>query len=324
MALLRANDRAIYLRLLGLHRVYIDENGVIYDAGLSTLDAKEIPPVYRIIQVVISRTGYTYALVRHGLAGSWGDLSMRGDGTLDSAVHHFKVEFEEVTKKKWEDRDTVTRKKGIPFYVPRIYEEDPNEEEEEVSDSVTQQCSDSLESLLPESVQQMMKSIFNKQYFTETMKNLGYDVEKLPLDQLSKPAFLEGFENLKQLNTQVSSIASVTSRQSIEQHLKSAEKYREMFYNHIPHSLGSVKIPVINSRKILTGAKEACIQELRLMESLAKVDHLINIMKKDGFKTGKTMNDLDWQLSGLGVKDMTLREWSFPTRSTAKMLIPFS
>ena len=65
------------------------------------------------------------------------------------------------------------------------------------------------DSTLPKPVQRLMQLIFHKGYFADAMTEMNYDVDKLPLGQLSKRTLQRGFEALKQLGTYVSEITFV-------------------------------------------------------------------------------------------------------------------
>lgn len=46
----------------------------------------------------------------------------------------------------------------------------------------------------------MMALIFNKEYFSNTMYEMNYDKDKLPLGKLSKNTIIRGYQALKDLS----------------------------------------------------------------------------------------------------------------------------
>src|ERR1700761_845611 len=187
------------------HQVFIDDDGVIYDASLNQTHSGYNNNKFYRIQLVETKTKTKYRTwTRWGRVGEAGAHSTLGDGTLASALSHFKKKFKDKSGLKWENRlDKPFVGKYV--FIERSYEPDSEGEEKELSargakiepDQSVQLEIKITPSKLPPSVQNLMELIFNKQYFKEVMADLEYDADKLPLGKLSKRTLEQGYTALK-------------------------------------------------------------------------------------------------------------------------------
>ena len=85
-----------------------------------------------------------------------------------------------------------------------------------------------VQSNLHESVQELIKLIFDMKMMTNQMKEIGYDAKKMPLGKLAKSSILRGYEALKGLMEEI----KAKKRHEVIQRLSSD------FYSEIPHDFG--------------------------------------------------------------------------------------
>lgn len=83
-------------------------------------------------------------------------------------------------------------------------------------------------SKLQTNVQDFVRLIFNTSLMEQSVVNIGYDVKKMPLGELSKETVLKGYKILR-------AIEAVLEKKSTE----SLADLTSQFYTNIPHNFGS-------------------------------------------------------------------------------------
>jgi poly [ADP-ribose] polymerase len=139
-----------------------------------------------------------------------------------------------------------------------------------------------------------MELIFNQQYFAQTMTDLNYDANKLPLGKLSKATINRGFQALKDLAAllQDPSLAQSTYGQPLP---TAIEQLSNSYYSLIPHAFGRNRPPVIRTNDLLK-------KEIELLESLGDMKEAAALMKN--LKDDGGIHPLDRQFQGLGMDEM--------------------
>lgn len=82
---------------------------------------------------------------------------------------------------------------------------------------------------LPKPVADLMRLIFDMKMINNQMKEIGYDVEKMPLGKLSKDNIAKAYGILKDLSEEVASKSK--NREAIN-------RLCNDFYSYIPHDFG--------------------------------------------------------------------------------------
>lgn len=131
-----------------------------------------------------------------------------------------------------------------------------------------------------------MELIFNQEYFQDTMKELNYDVKKMPLGKLSKGTITRGFQTLKDL---AAIVDDPTSRDDVE-------VLSNRYYSLIPHDFGRTRPPVIDTNLLLK-------KEIDLLESLSDMKEATDMLKAS-LKNDDDLNRLDRQFQTLGMNEM--------------------
>ena len=286
---------------------------MIYDATLNQTNAGGNNNKFYRVQVLVSGTGDYQTWTRWGRVGELGKGSMLGDGSLEAAMATFEKKFKEKAGVSWSNRfdvPTGSRQKGYYTFIERKYEEDSDDDAEDLpiaskggtsKNSGTASPVKRAESALPFSVQRLMELIFNQQFFADTMRELDYDADKLPLGKLSKRTVEKGFEILKDLGELLTDPSIADSKHNMTW-LEAIQACSNAFYTIIPHAFGRNRPPVISSDEKLK-------KEISLMESLSDMQIANTIMKDTG--GGSTVNALDRQFAGLGLQEMTPCEFRF-------------
>lgn len=191
-------------------------------------------------------------------------------------------------------------KPGKYTYLERSYEESSDEDEPETdtrteTEKAPGRSSEPPPSKLERATQDLMKLIFNQDFFNEAMKEMNYDANKLPLGKLSKNTISRGYQALKDLSEVMDDPTLAMTRYGM--HLGAANEHlSNLYYSLIPHAFGRNRPPIINSNAILK-------REIELLESLADMKDAAQILKVN--KDEDDIHPLDRQFQGLGLEEMT-------------------
>ncbi|EXJ87633.1 hypothetical protein A1O3_04594 [Capronia epimyces CBS 606.96] len=285
------------------YRVYVDDNGIPYDATLSKSDSTvNNNKFYRMQLLVHSNSGLSHCWCRWGRVGDNGLSMMFGDGTLGSAILEFEKKFKSKSGNKWANRD-LPQSSSKYTYIEISYEDSDDKEVTSTKQStprkelVTKEQSSTV-SKLPPSVQRLMSLIFDLQLFNSTMASLDYDASRMPLGKLSKKTLLKGYEVLKDLanliaDPDTSKLLGIPYGQAIQ------EKSNQ-YFSLVPHVVSRKSVPVLNDMDLIK-------REIQLLETLTDMQLANEIMKSatvDKYKQEK-LHILDRQYQGLGMREMT-------------------
>lgn len=200
----------------------------------------------------------------------------------------------------WDDR-TSDPKPGKYAYLERSYEDSEDEDEPNggsTAANVKAKTEDAVEppaSKLEPATQNLMRLIFNQEYFQQAMIEMNYDAEKLPLGKLSKTTINRGYQALKDLSEIMGDAALASSRYNMA--LPAAtEHLSNLYYSFIPHAFGRNRPPVISNLDMLK-------REIDLLSSLSDMSDAAQILKVE--KSDSDIHPLDKQFEGLGLEEMT-------------------
>lgn len=238
---------------------------------------------------------------------------------MSDAVKSFEKKFRDKSGLAWADRGNDPKPNKYAF-VERSYNEDSSDDEAEDGANGVKKEEDEeepvIESKLDKATQDLMALIFNQQYFLQTMANLNYDANKLPLGKLSKATITRGFQQLKDLAALMDDSDLAASQWNMTVGA-ATEHLSNTYYSVIPHAFGRNRPPVISQYTMLK-------KEIELLESLSDMKDAVEIMKVDK-KMTDTMHPLDRQFQGLGMNEMTTLDSSSTEFSMlAKYLVDFT
>lgn len=210
-------------------------------------------------------------------------------------MKHFNDKFKSKSGLSWDKRGDPPKANKYAF-IERSYEPD-SEDEEESTDEVKKtevKKEDEPESTLAKPVQELMKLIFNQEYFANVMSDLNYDSAKLPLGKLSKTTITRGFQALKDLSALIDD-PSLAISQYGSSFPQATEQLSNLFFTIIPHSFGRNRPPIIRTDARLK-------KEIELLESLGDMKDAALLMKAEN---KEEINELDRQFRGLGLNEIT-------------------
>lgn len=241
--------------------------------------------------------------------GDAGQSKQLGDGSFEDALKQFESKFKDKSGLKWDQRNDPPKSKKYTF-IERDYNVSSSDEAENDDDlpgagsrrgsKQSNTSTKSIECTLQKPVQRLMEMIFNKQYFEQTLTELHYDAQKLPLGKLSKRTLNNGFSILKNL---AELIRDPTTSQGVP-YATAIEDLTNQYYTTIPHVFGRNRPPLVNSEAVIK-------REIEVLEALTDMEIAAEIMKdtKVVDENGNTMHQLDRHFAGLGMKEMTPCTW---------------
>ncbi|KLT38345.1 PARP-domain-containing protein [Cutaneotrichosporon oleaginosum] len=279
------------------YKVYIDDDGMIYDANLNQTNAGNNNNKFYRVQILYNGGNYR-TWTRWGRVGEAGQNKLLGCGTLPDAIANFNQKFKDKSGLNWAQRNDPPKPKKYTF-IEKSYDDDSDnegadndvkEEEDEEEEWVPP------ESKLEQPIQDLMALIFNTKYMNNAMRDLNYDAQKMPLGKLSKSTILKGFQALKDLASLFDdhSLAQSVHGQAYQ---SAVEMLSNRFYSYIPHDFGRNRPPIIASEALLK-------REIELLESLGDMKEAAAIMKAERPKD--TMHAYDRQFNSLGMEEMTV------------------
>jgi len=280
-----------YCTLSG-YKVYIEEDGSIWDASLNQTNSSANNNKFYKVQVLTNGTDFK-TWTRWGRVGERGQMAMLGNGAEEDAIGQFEKKFKDKSGLKWENRGD-NPKAGKNAYVERSYNPDSEDEGDDTGDGAGEEDAvkrevKEAECTLDTPTQELMELIFNQQYFQDTMASLNYDANKLPLGKLSKGTIARGFQALKDLSV----LLDNTDQASREE----VERLSNQYFSVIPHAFGRQRPPVIRDNKALK-------QEIEVLESLSDMKEAAAMLKSQ-LKDDSGVHQLDKQFRGLNMKEMT-------------------
>ena len=287
---LNYHSSVILLTYFVVSFVYIEADGLIWDATLNQTDSGRNNNKFYRLQVIQSSPPTKYVCWTHwGRVGECGQNAVIGPTTLEGAKTAFEKKFKDKSGLKWENRLDAA-KPGKYTFIERDYEEDETEPEE-VEKKEKKEDDAPVESALSKPLQGLMSFIFNFDHFQSAMASMSYDAQKLPLGKLSQRTLRNGFSILKELANLLMDPTRANWQHEVQ-------RLSNQYFTTIPHAFGRNRPPTMNTDLQIK-------KEIELLEALTDMDVANEIMKES--KLGE-MNALDRQFQSLGMKEMTRRE----------------
>lgn len=169
------------------------------------------------------------------------------------------------------DYDKKLREKTISGEY-RILEMDYGEDaaQEDIEDIMKK---DAQTCKLPKDVINLISLIFDMKMINNQMKEIGYDVKKMPLGKLSKDNISKAYGILKDLYEQV---------EKKTKNMHTIERLCNDFYSYIPHDFGFSKM----SAHVLDNEKKVK-EKLEMIESIQNIQIATRMLEDQKAGTGK-------------------------------------
>ncbi|KAI9005294.1 poly polymerase catalytic domain-containing protein [Gaertneriomyces semiglobifer] len=214
----------------------------------------------------------------------WGRVGVKGQSkleacTLDKGMKLFKSKFWDKTKNLWEDRENFEKIPGKYFLLEREFGDDDGDTAKGL-DSAPPKSVKIPDSQLEEPVQELIKLIFNMKMMTQTMVEIGYNADKMPLGKLTKANIQKGYNVLAEI-ADVLNTPTATS-QSLLSDLSSK------FYTIIPHEFGMRRPQIINTPQLLK-------QKIEMVEALGDIQIATTLLSHTAANHDKNPIDLQYE-----------------------------
>ncbi|KAL8850724.1 MAG: hypothetical protein Q9221_004372 [Calogaya cf. arnoldii] len=281
--------------------VYIDDDGIIYDASLNqTSIGGNNSKFYRLQLLYKAKDDTYFTHTRWGRVGDFGQLKTMGPfDSLEPALKEFDKKFKDKSGHKWEDRGKPA-KKGKYTFIERSYEDDSEDEKPATKEEngVKKEEEEKTQSKLPVQTQRLIELIFNQNHFNAVLEGIGYNADKLPLGKLSKNTLKKGFEHLQELAALIKHPKLDGDKYGVSQK-EAIEDYSNKYYS-IPHEFGRSRPPPIDNNDILR-------TETSMLDTLSDMEVANTIMKttQDKKKYVEAVNMLDKRFKELNMDEMT-------------------
>jgi len=222
----------------------------------------------------------------------WGRVGKPGQNKFmryQDRMHEAIAEFEDKLHSKTVD--------GGYIELSIVYDDD----KEAKGVSLDQQMNNAIStSKLDKRVADLVRLLFDIKLMKQTMKSIGFDVDKMPLGKLSQNDLDNGYKILNQLTTE---LENKRPKSSVISDLNN------QFYTQIPHDVGFK-----NMQAMVIKTKEAIKEKLDLLDTLANMKITNNLMGSSAQDAGDSTNVLDTHYDSLKNKicpvDKDSRTWS--------------
>jgi len=188
-------------------------NGKFFDATLNCSDLGQNNNKFYIIQVIAkdSNPNQCYLWNRWGRIGVVGQNAFSAALSQDQAVNLFMSKYRSKTSSKYTQ-----------------IEIDYSNKDEEKKVTKKEEKKTVKESKLPQKVQDFINLIYNLNMMKNSMMEVGYDANKMPLGKLGPKTLKEGYNVLKAIETELRGKKNPTVLSNLSSD----------FYTLIPHNFG--------------------------------------------------------------------------------------
>ncbi|KAL7722060.1 Poly [ADP-ribose] polymerase [Entamoeba marina] len=236
---------------------------------------------YRMTIIAQEKSPKFVMLWEYGRTGtSQGNFTFRTAEGLEEIIAEWEQKFEDVTGNKWQDRKNFKMVPG-KYYLQQL-SDGWDEDEEERKPSTEAKLS--VESKLDSQVEKLMKMIFDKDMFASSLKEMGLDLNKMPLGKIQKSQLLEAYSVLKQFD-------NIFTDDYDEAKMKTQVKtLTNKYYTLVPHYFkGEIK---------LLTSTEDIKAEIDLLDTLMNVAGAMSVIKTDA--TFENYQSLNTKVQSLG------------------------
>lgn len=239
----------------------------LYTTVLGYTDIVKNKNSFYKMQVLESDAGRNYWLFR-----SWGRIGTNvGDHKTESyfsaqeACSEFERLFEDKTGNIWGTDFRKIHGKYSPIEVD--YNDD--EKNQKLAEK------EKIKSKLPQSVQDIVKMMFDIDTMKKQMLEFELDLEKMPLGRLSKKQLQTAYETLNELDKLVAKGAKENEFIGLS----------NKFFTLVPHNFGMNKAPIINTIEAIQNKRE-------MIDSLLEIEIAYSILQEDD-KENADVNPVD-------------------------------
>lgn len=241
----------------------------IYSVVLGYTDVKSNKNSFYKLQILLSDSSKQTWLFR-----SWGRIGTKiGGSKLDtmSDLHQAKAEFRalylEKTGNDFRKRDEFVKMPDCMYPIDIDYGQ---------SDSLIKLSSESkIQSKLTQSIQDLVKMLFDVDIMQKVMMEFELDLEKMPLGKLSKKQIQKAYGVLSDLQKSDGDIKPMMVVEASNR-----------FYTLIPHDFGVRSPPLLDNKDIIQA-------KLEMLESLLEMEVAYSLLRETNSEGDDSLNPID-------------------------------
>ncbi|KAM7363583.1 poly-(ADP-ribose) polymerase [Cochliomyia hominivorax] len=256
--------------------VYVSQNKDKFNIVLGITDIQSNKNSYYKIQLLESDNKNKYWIFR-----SWGRIGTTIGGTklvkfdnLLDAISSFKDLYLEKSGNHFENRENFVKVSGRMYPIDIDYANDAK---------IDLSTEHSVKSKLPQSVQDIIKLLFDVESMKRTMMEFDLDMEKMPLGKLSQKQIQSAYKVLTEIydliqgNGSNANFIDATNR----------------FYTLIPHNFGTQSPPLLDTNEQLEKLRQ-------MLDSLLEIECAFNLLQTEDSK--EDINPIDKHYEQLKTK----------------------
>ncbi|CEF70500.1 Poly [ADP-ribose] polymerase 2 [Strongyloides ratti] len=247
--------------------VFVDKDLGPYSITLNQTDVTNNNNKFIILQVLKKNGVEEYSFFqRWGRVGFSGQCNLQ-NGDQNHTINNFLHKFKNKTGQDYKGHIEY-EKKPKKYFPIEMKGEEVNSEDESETINIP-------ESKLEESVRRVMELICDTKLMASTLKEMNFDLDKMPLGKLSKNQITAGYECLKDIETAITAKNKAGIIEAVD-----------MYYTNIPHFFGMKKPKLIETIDDLK-------KEIELLDTLWDIEATMKTMKEEKPKKEIAINPLD-------------------------------
>lgn len=247
--------------------VFVDKELGPYSITLNQTDVSNNNNKFIILQVLKKDDSEDYSFFqRWGRVGFAGQHK-RDDGNQSSMVFTFCSKFRDKTGHAYKGHIEY-EKKPKKYFPIEMAGEEVNSEDEAKPVNIP-------ESKLEESVRKVLELICDTKTIAKTLKDMNFDVDKMPLGKLTKKQITVGYECLKAIETAITAKNKAGIVEAVD-----------MYYTNIPHFFGMRKPKLIETMEDLK-------KEIELLDTLWEIEATMKTINEEKPKKEMDKHPMD-------------------------------
>ena len=231
-----------------LYKVYEDWDCTLNQTCIE--DGRNNNKFYRI-QVLHEWQADMFLCWTHwGRVGEPGKHQMLGlSKAVEDAQKEFKAKFKAKTGNTWDNRADFKPKKNKYELLEIDHSVDPENASITMKKENGGTATKYQPSKLDKETELLVNMLFDKDVYSDAMKQFDIDVKKMPLGQLSSAQVQRGVDVLDEIRTLINQGTGTTA---------DFQRLSSRFYQVLPHDFGRQRPPVINDMTMLQSRYDMC------------------------------------------------------------------
>lgn len=187
---------------------------------------------YYIIQLLRGLDGTIYHHTRYGRVGNSQGNTLDPVRDLEDGIEAYRITYKKKTAKSKGYKE-IEMKLGAPDKYEDVHPDLDNISKGKTAESYP-------ESKLDKRIQRLLAFINDRNLMEKSVTQVGYDIQKLPLGQLSDETVKDGYKSLRQIENILMKIEK--KKTTLSKEMPKLKELTNQFYTSIPHNFGMSKM----------------------------------------------------------------------------------